>query len=68
MNNVIGGHLMVFKGDDGVVDAPTLVEFTDFKKTGVVEIAFDDRGERIYVQFPLPELLSMIARENGSKE
>jgi hypothetical protein len=68
MNHVMGGHLMVFKGDDAIADLDTLIEFTDFKKSGIVEIAFDDRGERVYVQFPLPELLAHIANGHGSEE
>jgi hypothetical protein len=62
----MAGHLMVFKSDDTIVDQPTMLEVTDLTKSGLVEIAFDDRGERVYVRVPLAEMMRIIAAENGS--
>jgi len=68
MNNYSAGRLMVFKNDDDIVNEPKIIEFTDFKKPCDVEIAFDDRGERVYVKFTLTDLLAWIGNEHGSDE
>lgn len=65
-NTHMAGHLMVFKSDDAIIDQATMVEVTDLTKSGMIELAFDDRGERVYVRVPLAEMMRILAAEHGS--
>lgn len=70
INKEFVAQLMTFdkKGEgDEVVDENVLVEVTDLRKDGLIEIAFNDRNERCYLKFPLPELLAHACRVVGSK-
>lgn len=53
------GHIvgMDKKTDIESQDVDVLIELTDTKKDGTVEIAFDDRNERFYVRFRLQDLV-----------
>lgn len=46
------------KTDDTNQEAEVLLELTDANGDGEVEIAFEDRNERFYVRFFLPELVA----------
>lgn len=64
------GHLMTFdkKGEgDEVIDENVLLEVTQVRKDGQVELAFSDRNERCYVQFSLAELMQHVCRISGDK-
>ena len=52
------GHIIGIdkKNDDNNQDQDVLVEVTDARKDGTVEIAMDDRNERFYVRFRLQDL------------
>ena len=69
--NEIVGHLMTFdkKGEgEEVIDENVLIEVTDVRKTGLVELAFNDRNERCYVQFNLRDLMTQVcAHVDGSE-
>lgn len=65
--DVIGGKLMVFKGEDVLRDRPALVTVCDFTQDAELEIAFDDAGRRYYLRFSLAEVLSHIGTAHGSK-
>lgn len=61
------GILNCFKGDDQVIENEDVtVELCDFKKNGLVEIGFDDRGERVYLSFSLARLLDAVAIDHGN--
>ena len=53
--------LMAFKGDDEQQDAMVAVEITEAPGEDV-EIAFEDRGERVYLRFRLAELNAAVLR------
>ena len=53
--------LMAFKGDDEMQDAMVAVEITEAPGEDV-EIAFEDRGERVYLRFRLAELQGAVLR------
>jgi hypothetical protein len=53
--------LMAFKGDDEQQDTMVAVEITEAPGEDV-EIAFDDRGERVYLRFRLAELNAAVLR------
>ena len=53
--------LMAFKGDDEMQDMAVAVEITEAPGEDV-EIAFDDRGERVYLRFRLAELQMAVLR------
>jgi hypothetical protein len=53
--------LMAFKGDDEQQDTMVAVEITEAPGDDV-EIAFDDRGERVYLRFRLAELNAAVLR------
>lgn len=64
----IVGHLMTFdkKGEGNeIIDENVLVEVTQYRKDGVIELAFADRNERCYLQVSLPEVLAQVARLHG---
>jgi hypothetical protein len=70
INKEFVAQLMTFdkKGEgEEVVDENVLVEVTDLTKDGLIEIAFNDRNERRYLKFQLPELLAHACRTVGSK-
>jgi len=54
------GHIVGIdkKDDDTTQDEDALLEVTDAKKDGTVEIAMDDRNERFYVRFRLQDLVA----------
>jgi hypothetical protein len=60
------GRLMCFKGDDENADGLVVVELTDTMAGGVVELAFDDRGERVYLQFRFADLAAAIVHKEPS--
>jgi hypothetical protein len=66
MDNFVG-HLTTFKGDNEVVNGELMIEVTEAWRTGVVEIAFDDRGERCYVKFDLAEVVRRVLLMTASE-
>lgn len=52
------GHIIGInkKNDDNTQDEDVLIEVTDARKDGTVEISMDDRNERFYVRFRLQDL------------
>jgi hypothetical protein len=71
MSDSVIGHLMAFKRrnpDDSVVEVDVLVELTEVQSNGLVEIAFDDRDERVYLQLPLAEIVAFAVRSKPSDE
>jgi hypothetical protein len=64
------GHLMTFdkKGEGGeVIDENVLLEVTQVRNDGGIELAFTDRNERCYVQFNLADLMQHVCRVSGEK-
>jgi hypothetical protein len=65
------GHLMTFvkKDDSGDanVDEEVLVEITNMRNDGTVELAFDDRGERCYLRVPLGEIVNRVLLARGEE-
>jgi hypothetical protein len=70
MNNEFAGWLMTFekKDDSELEDKGVLLEVTQVKADGTVEIAFDDRNERCYLKFDLSDLMKHICLQSGEKE
>jgi hypothetical protein len=57
VNTKFVGRLMAWKGDDESNEQDTMVEVTEVDNaTGEVELAFDDRNERVYLRMKLHEL------------
>jgi hypothetical protein len=54
------GHIVGIdmKNDDTTQDADVLLEVTDARKDGTVEISMEDRNERFYVRLRLQDLVS----------
>lgn len=71
MNKNFVGTLNTFdkkgEGDAIIEDEDVLVEVTDLQVDGLVEIAFNDRNERCYLKFSLPDLIAHAARAVGTK-
>lgn len=67
MENKMPGGLVVMKSDDDLFDDNVLVEVTDFRDDGFVEVAFDYDRRSFYLRIPLSQLLSHIAKSHGSK-
>ena len=56
------GRLAVMKGEEDRVDESAVVEVCDVKDgNDTVEIAFNDRGERVWLTFSLADLRTAIA-------
>lgn len=66
----LAGHLMTFekKNDDENEDTDILLEVTKVNANGEIEIAFDDRNERCYIKFSLPEVIARVMLLKGEKE
>ena len=65
----MAAHLMTFdkRGEgDQVIDADVLLEVTEARKDGFVEIVFTDRNERCYLKFRLSELIDRVLLLTGS--
>jgi hypothetical protein len=63
-NGYFVGRLMVFKNEDDLLDEQRILEITEVSTEGV-EIAFDDRGERMYLKFRLSDLARAIESLSG---
>lgn len=58
----MAGNVMVFKGEDTIMEGERLVELCAVYKDGTVELAFDThRRERTYVRFPVAQLMGAVA-------
>jgi len=69
-NKEFVGHLLTFdkKGDgDEIIDDNVLLEVTQLRRDGNVEVAFNDRNERCYLRFRLSDLMEHIALQAGEK-
>jgi hypothetical protein len=62
----IAGKLMAFKGDDEVAESLVVIELTDVLAAGVIELAYSDRGERVYIQFRFADLAAAIVHKEPS--
>jgi hypothetical protein len=65
------GELQVFdkRGEgDQVVHEKAVLELCDVTKSGMVEIGFTLRKERVYVSLPLPALMLAITYKTGEAE
>lgn len=53
------GHItgIELKNDDSTQDEDVLIEITDVRSDGTVEISMNDRNERFYVSFKLQDLV-----------
>jgi hypothetical protein len=56
------------KNDDTNNEESVVVECTEVRHDGTVEIAFDDRNERCYVQFKIQDLLQAMCLASISPE
>lgn len=71
MMTEFAGRVMAFdkKGEgDENNDQATLVELTQVTRSGIVEIAFNDRNERCYLKFKLSDLMTAICFEKGESD
>jgi hypothetical protein len=62
----ISGKLICIRDDEEYVNETVTIELTDFEKDGSVELAFDDRKERVYISFRLQDVLQRIAAVHGA--
>jgi hypothetical protein len=69
MDNVVG-KLMCFKtkDDDQVVDCEVLVEVTECRKDGTIELAWNDRDERCYLNIPLDLVIAQALKKFATGE
>ena len=66
-NREIVAGLMTFdKNGEGneIIDENVLLEVTNLTKDSRIEIAYNDRNERVYLQFSLSELLALACQEH----
>jgi hypothetical protein len=70
MNNNFAGWLRTFekKNDDEHEDTGVLLEVTSVERDSTVELAFDDRNERVYVRFKLEDLMRHVCLTGIRKE
>ncbi|HWS67708.1 MAG TPA: hypothetical protein VN325_33480 [Steroidobacteraceae bacterium] len=59
--------LMAFKGDDETQEAMVAIEITEAPGEDV-EIAFDDRGEKVYLRFRLADLQMAVLRSRATEK
>lgn len=64
------GHLTTFdrKSEEDREDCNVMLEVTQVTAGGWVEIAFDDRNERVYLSLNLSDLARHVCRLAGSKD
>jgi hypothetical protein len=55
------------KTDHERVHNAVILEVTSVKKTGEIEIAFDDRNERCYIKFRLQDLAERICMQSSQE-
>ncbi len=69
MGTKFAGHLATIddKSYDTNVDGAVLVEVTDFKADGTVELNFTDRNEDCYLRVRLQDVLAAVASMAGDK-
>ena len=68
MNNEFTAALLTFdkKGEgDEIMNQNVLVEVTQLRKDGRIEIAYTDRNERVYLAFRLQDLMEHMALSAG---
>lgn len=72
MNNNVVGYAMIFcgHGDDVEREKAVLVELTDFKKSGDIELRFIPPGttKQTYLKFNLPAILAIGMDMHGTEE
>lgn len=70
MTDYFAGWLKTYdsKRDEENVDEGILIEVTEVGKDSTVEIAFDDRNERVYVRLKLSDLIAHACRNGVAGE
>lgn len=69
ISNFFVGKLYAFetKNDTTNVEDQIICELTEATKDGYVEIAFNDRNERVYVSFKLGDMLTALLAVRGGE-
>jgi hypothetical protein len=68
MTEYIGARLLAFDGDDEANEQRTEVEIVENSVLGMIELAFDDRNERVYLKFKLEHLIAAVMQTRQTEE